>query len=234
MGEGRLCQQFKGFIILHIMAAQYAAVSVGCILTHAHIREQIHFRELFSGLPKRPLHNTILCVCLASHLVLLIRDTKEHDFIHSCLHKPFQGVRQSVYAVSELSFHGGDFLLHILSLADKNGVNQGTLIHPGFPHHSAQGIVFPKPSRSDCHFHAATLLLSSLIVIFNYSYIRNTPDRSGDSFVPCFHSYLLFFKFTTKSTTLSMVACFAINVFIPYASAAAFVCFPIQAAVTFV
>ena len=117
-------KKLKSGIILYLMAAEHAAVSVGGIFAHTYVRNIIHIRKLFFRFPKSLLNNSVFCIGSASHLVLVIRNTKQHNAADACFGKPFQFIGKAVHTVAELAFHGRNFLFYVVSLPDKQRINK--------------------------------------------------------------------------------------------------------------
>ena len=138
MGKGCFCQKIQSFVIVHIMSAQHAAVTVGSILTHTDICHIVKIRELFFCFTQSFLYDSVSRIGAASHFILMIRDSKQHDTAHSCLCKLLQLIGKAVNTVSELTFHRRDFLLNIRSFHHKKRVDQRRFIHSCLPHHFAQ------------------------------------------------------------------------------------------------
>ena len=139
MGKSCFCQQFQCSVIFHFLSAKYTAVSMRGVLTHTHICNQIHILfKFFLCFFKSTLHNTILGIGLASHLILMVWNTKKHDLVHPCFQKLFQSLWQGIYTIAVLSRHGRNFFLDSSTFFYKNRINKRTFVHSGFSYH------FPK------------------------------------------------------------------------------------------
>ena len=110
-------------------------MAMGCVLAHADVANAVQIRELLLRFPERLLHDAIFIVSAASASILVIGNTKKHDAAHARFHKLLQCVGKLVDTVTVLTRHGRNLLFDSGSFFYKHRVNQGTLVHPGLPHH---------------------------------------------------------------------------------------------------
>ena len=216
MGKSCLGQQIQSAVVFHFMPAKHATVPMTGIFTQTHIGNIIQLREFFFSHLQRPLYDAILGIRLTGNLIFVIRDTKKHHTSHTCFRQTFQFIWQTIQRVAELSRHGRNLIFSSDAFLYKHRINQGRLVHPGLPYHLSDCLSSAESSRSLYHIHdcSSSFLLSLSILAWFFS--------------------LYPFNFITSSTRLSIDASFATAVFIPYRNASSCVCFPIQAARTFV
>ena len=125
LGQSGFGQKRKRLVIVHLVSAEHAAVSVGGIFAHTYVCYIIKVREPLLGLPKGSLDDTVLCVRAASHFILFPGDPEQHDTAHACARHFLQTIGKHVDTVTVLSFHGRDLFFYSLSLSYKYGIDQG-------------------------------------------------------------------------------------------------------------
>src|SRR5699024_397322 len=136
------------------MAVENTAVSMGSILAHAHVCDQIQLLlKLLPGSSKGSLYNSILCICLASYFIFLIRHTEEHHLVYPILHYFFQFFRHTVQTVAELSRHSGNLFFLVFPLFYKKRIDERAFIHSGLSDHFPDGLSSSESSGSDGHIH---------------------------------------------------------------------------------
>ena len=122
------------------MAAEHTAVTVRRILAHAYICDDIQLVPVFFlDSAQRLLNDAVLIPCTASHLILVIRNAKQHDAIYACIKQCIELTLHAIEAVAVLARHRRNLLCRHISLFYKHRVNEGGRIHPRLPHH------LPKP-----------------------------------------------------------------------------------------
>ena len=65
------------------MTAELAAMTVGGVLTHTYITDQVHLGESLLDCFESLLNDTMLTVGIASELILHTGDTEEHNLIYA-------------------------------------------------------------------------------------------------------------------------------------------------------
>ena len=135
MGKGCFCQKLQCPVIVHVVAAKHTAVTVGGILAHAHIGDEIHLREIFSCLTKGFLDDTFRIVGSASYLILVIGNPEKHHIFYTCVLKSGKDLSLSVHTVAKLTRHRRDLLDNSASFFYKHRIDQRCLIHSGLPNH---------------------------------------------------------------------------------------------------
>ena len=128
-------------------------MAVGGVLAHAHITDQVQFREPGFQCPHGLLDNAVLGIGFAAASVLVVGDAEEHKLIDAGFQHFLGLVEHLVDAVAVLARHGGDFLLAVLPLHHKGGVNQGGFVHAGLPHHLPQNLAVTQTAGTMNQFH---------------------------------------------------------------------------------
>ena len=105
MRQSGSAQQFQGGVIVHVVSAEHAAVSVRCVLAHAYIRDVIQLRKQTLCFPQGTLHNTVLGIRLASLFVLYRRNSEKHHVSDTCFCDLLQLISHAVHTVAVLSLH---------------------------------------------------------------------------------------------------------------------------------
>ena len=138
MRQSCFCQKLQCLVVVNIMAAKNAAVTVRGIFTHAHICHIIHLWKSALCFPKCLLYNTILSVSAASDFILMIRDSKKHNAVYSCFFQLFQLIGKTIQAVTVLPFHGRNLFLDSISFHYKQRIDKRRFVHSGLSHHFSQ------------------------------------------------------------------------------------------------
>ena len=153
LGQGRLCQKFQRPVIVHLLTAEHAAMSMGGILAHAYISNQIQIRADLFRLAKCFLHNPVLRVGAAAQLILPVRNPKQHHGTHPGVAKLHQLFLHTIHTVTVLPRHGVNFLLAVISLLHKHWIYKGRFIHARFARHFPQNLIAAQSARSLYQLH---------------------------------------------------------------------------------
>lgn len=88
-----------------MVAAKDSAVAVRSILTHAHVCDGNHVREVPLRLPESPLNYSVFRIGLASNFILVLRNTEHQDIVNSRILKLFKSIWKLINAISVLTRH---------------------------------------------------------------------------------------------------------------------------------
>ena len=158
LGKCGLCEQFQRLVVVDIMAAQHAAVTMRGVFTHADVADHVQLRAGFLCLAECLLHNAILGIGLAADFILVIRDAEQHDAADTGFCQLDELFFHAVDAVAILSHHGGDFLLDVCAFGDKHRVDEGRFVHARFTYYFAQAHAGTQASGTISEIHFCVLL----------------------------------------------------------------------------
>ena len=77
MGQRRFRQNLQRLVVIHIVTAENAAVSVRGILTHTNIGNDIQLRKCRLDMMHCTLYNAVRLPCAAADFILFRRDSEE-------------------------------------------------------------------------------------------------------------------------------------------------------------
>ena len=158
MGEGGPGQDLQGLVVVHLMAAEDAAVAVVGVLTHTHVGDDIEVGVLGLDGPNGLLDHAMLVPGRGAHGVLVggqaEEDTPAHPRLDTFLHRLAHGVQPVV----ELPLQGVDGSLARQGLIHEDGVDKAVRGEAGLPAQPPDGVVLPQSAGPVNEFHLSDLL----------------------------------------------------------------------------
>lgn len=153
LAQGNPGQVREGLVVVHLLPLEDAAVSMGGVLAHAHVANQVQLREPvlqgFHGL----LNHPVAAIGLGALGILLQGNAEEHHLVHPGRQQRLCQVQKAVLGVPVLAGHGGNLLPLPKALRYKRGVNEGGFADPGLPDHPPQGLAAPQAAGSLGQIH---------------------------------------------------------------------------------
>ena len=149
MGQGGLCQDLQGLVVVHLMVVEDAAVAVVGVLAHAHIGDDIAVGVGGLNGPDALLHHAVGVPGGGTAGVLVGRDAEQQHPADAGIHTSGDLLTDPVGRITELAVQGGDGLLDVFSLHHKQRIDQTVRGHSGLPHHTAQGVAAAKSAGTN-------------------------------------------------------------------------------------
>ena len=158
VGQGGFAQNRQGFVIVHGMTMDNAAVAVVGVLAHAHIGDHIALGISSLDGADALLDNAVGIPGGGAAGVLVGGNTKEQHPADTGGHTGGDFLPDPVGGAAPLALQRGDGFPDMLPLYQKQGIHQTVRGYPGFPHHPAQIVTGTQPAWAVYKFHIVTLL----------------------------------------------------------------------------
>ena len=124
----RFAQKLECAVIVNVVVpaalADESAVAVRSVLAEAYISDDVHLRILLLDVSDGSLDDAVLCISLASDLVLVIRNTEQHDAVYACLEHLFDLGVDHIHSISVLTRKSFDLIRFACAVHNEHRVNQ--------------------------------------------------------------------------------------------------------------
>ncbi len=121
---------------------------MGGVFAHTYIGDNDQRQLLLFQGADRPLHDSVLGISLASHLVLDLGNAEQQNRFHSVAGRGLGFPQQGVDGMPVLTGHGIDRFRPVGVLLDKQGINEIGRTQDGFANHLAQQGIVSQTTRA--------------------------------------------------------------------------------------